>query len=108
MSTIDINGRPRPILEQVKTVGSAVALAASVVTSLVGWGVFTAAQGDALTGLLGAIPGAVTLVGAVVTAFRVARAAEPFVTPVEDPRDDKGQALVPAPTEGGVHRITKP
>src|SRR5687768_4722394 len=94
MSTIDIRRRPRPILDAFKSVGSAIAFAGSVVTSLVGWGVLSATQGDAVNGLLGAIPGAVALVTALLSAFGVAKAAEPKVTPVEDPMNNAGQPLV--------------
>jgi hypothetical protein len=86
--------RPRPILDAFKTVGSAVALLGSVATALVGWGVLTATQGDAVTGLLGAIPGIVTLVTALLAAFGVVRKAEPAVTPVADPAVEVDGALV--------------
>lgn len=80
-----LNDRPRPILDAFKSVGTAVALLSSVATSLVGWGVLSTAQGDATVALLGAIPGVVTLVGALLTAFGVLRRAEPQVTPNSDP-----------------------
>lgn len=80
-----LNDRPRPILEAFKSVGSAVAFLSSVITAAVGWGVLTAAQGDASVALLGAIPGAVALVGALLTAFGVVKRAEPQVTPNSDP-----------------------
>lgn len=80
-----LNTRPRPVLDAFKSVGSAVALLGSVATALIGWGVLSTAQGDALSGLLGAIPGIVTLVTALLAAFGVVRVAEPQVTPVADP-----------------------
>ncbi|CAL9607984.1 hypothetical protein SUDANB95_05531 [Actinosynnema sp. ALI-1.44] len=89
--------RPRPILDAFKSVGSAVALLGSVVTALVGWGVLSAAQGDAVAGLLGAIPGVVTLVTALLAAFGVVRKSEGQVTPLSDPRDNDGTELVPIP-----------
>jgi hypothetical protein len=91
---IDIRERPRPILEAFKSVGSAVALIGSIVTSLVGWGVLSATQGDAVNGLLGAIPGVIALVTALLSAFGVVKSAEPKVTPIEDPRNNAGQPLV--------------
>lgn len=94
MSTIDIRTRPRPIMDAFKSVGTAVAFIGSVVTSLVGWGVLSATQGDAVNGLLGAIPGAVGLVTALLSAFGVVKSAEPKVTPVDDPRNNAGQPLV--------------
>lgn len=110
MSTLDIRSRPRPIRDAFRSVGTAVALLGSVVTSLVGWGVITATQGDAVNGLLGAIPGVVALVTALLSAFGVVRAAEPKVTPLEDPVNDKGQALVAVqPGDGGqIHRFIQP
>lgn len=87
--------RPRPIRDAFRTVGSAVALLGSVATSLVGWGVLTATEGDAVTALLGAIPGVVTLVTTVLVAFGVVSRSEPLVTPVSDPRTDDGTPLVP-------------
>lgn len=106
MSTVDISTRPRPILEAFKSVGSAIALIGSIVTSLVGWGVLSATQGDAVNGLLGAIPGIVALVTALLSAFGVVKKSEPQVTPVRDPRNNANQVLVVAPHEGGVHRVT--
>lgn len=106
MSTLDISTRPRPILEAFKSVGSAVALLGSVITSLVGWGVLSATQGDAVNGLLGAIPGLVALVTSLLAAFGVVKSSESKVTPLQDPRDNAGQELVPAPNIGGARRIT--
>jgi hypothetical protein len=94
MSTVDIRTRPRPILEAFKSVGSAVALIGSIVTSLVGWGIISATQGDAVNGLLGAIPGVVALVTSLLSAFGVVKSAEPKVTPVSDPVDNSGRPLV--------------
>jgi hypothetical protein len=83
--TAPLLNRPAPITEAFKSVGTAIAFIGSVVTALVGWGVFTAAQGDATTGLLGLIPGAVTAVTQVLTAFGVAKRAAAETTPVSDP-----------------------
>lgn len=103
--------RPEPIRDAFKSVGTAIAFAGSVVGSIVGWGLLTEAQGDAVTGLLGAIPGVVALVTHVLTAFGVINAAEPKVTPNEDPRDGAGRKLVAARPETeaekrvGEHRL---
>lgn len=94
--SLNIDDRPRPILDAFRSVASTVALAGSVATSLVGWGVLTLAQGDAVSALLGAIPGAVALVTSLLAAFRVVAKAEPLVTPTADPRTDDGIALIPA------------
>ena len=77
--------RPTPLRDAFRSVASTVALLGSIVTALVGWGVLTAAQGDAAAGLLGAVPGLVTLVTALLAAFGVVKRAEPAVTPVDDP-----------------------
>lgn len=86
--------RPVPIRDAFRSVGSAVAFAGSVLTSLVGYGILDQVQGDALTNLLGLIPGAVAAGTAVLMAFGVRASAEPKVTPAEDPRTDDGTPLV--------------
>ena len=95
--------RPRPLFDALRTVGMAVALAGSVVVSLVGWGVLTAAQGDALSGLLGVIPGLIALVTAFLAAFGVVRKAEPAVTPVADPAVEIDGALIALVPAHGRH-----
>lgn len=95
MTRLDIDERPRPLVDAATWVARVTGLVGTVVTALAGWGIVTAAQGDAVTGLLGAIPGVVTLVATVLAAFGVVRRAEPQVTPLSDPRDNQGQALRP-------------
>lgn len=100
--------RPAPIRDAFRSVGSAVAFAGSVLTSLVGYGLLSQVQGDALTSLLGLVPGAVTAVTAVLIAFGVRASAEPKVTPVADPRDDAGVILTRGYQTGGdepAHRL---
>jgi hypothetical protein len=92
--TAPTDARPRPIHEAFKSVGGAVAFLGSLVASLAGWGIITATQGDAITGLLGLVPGAVTAVSVLLAAFGVVRRAEPEVTPMIDPRDDDGTPFV--------------
>lgn len=87
--------RPTPVADAAGQVQRGVGLAGTIVTALVGWGVVTAAQGDATVGLLGLIPGAVTAVSNLLVAFGVVRRSEPLVTPVSDPQDDAGRSLVP-------------
>lgn len=103
---IDMRTRPRPILDAFKSVGSAVALLGSIITSLVGWGVLSATQGDAVNGLLGAIPGLIALATSLLAAFGVVKSSEGKVTPLQDPRNNAGQQLVPAPNLGDVRRVT--
>ena len=88
------DNRPRPIRDVAAKLSRLLGVAGAFVTALVGWGVVTAAQGDAVTGLLGAIPGIVTLVTNLLTAFGIVRQAEPLVTPTSDPRSAAGAQLV--------------
>lgn len=92
--THDYSARPRPIKAAADTVSKTLAVVGALVTALVGWGILTATQGDAVTGLLGAIPGVVTAVTTVLAAFGVVRRAEPLVTPMSDPRTDAGTPLI--------------
>jgi hypothetical protein len=88
-----LNDRPRPLVDAASEVTRWVGLAGSLLTALAGWGIVTAAQNDAVTGLLGTIPGAVTAATSVLVAFGVVRRGEPSVTPVSDPRNDLGEPL---------------
>jgi hypothetical protein len=85
-------GRPRPIKAAADNLSKLLAVAGAFVTALAGWGILSVAQEDAVTGLLGAIPGVVTAVTALLTAFGIVRRAEPLVT-LSDPRDDTGAVL---------------
>lgn len=93
--TIPIKTRPRPLREVAQKITKWVGIAGSLVTSLVGFGVVTATQGDAIEGLVGVIPGAFVAVATLLTAFGIVRQGEPLVTPSSDPRDDRGVRLVP-------------
>lgn len=62
-------------------------------TAAAGWGILSVAQGDAVTGLLGAVPGALAWIGTALAAFGVVRQGEPLVTPVADPRSNDGAQL---------------
>jgi len=77
--------RPVPLRDAFKTVASARAFLGSLVTALIGWGLLTSVQGDAIVGLLGLIPGVVTAVTALLAAFGVVKQAEPQVTPNTSP-----------------------
>lgn len=90
----DYSHRPRPIKAAADRLSKLLGVAGAFVTALVGWGVVTATQGDAVTGLLGAVPGVVTAVTAVLTAFGIVKRSEPLVTPVSDPRTDAGMPLM--------------
>ncbi|NKE55447.1 hypothetical protein FXN61_00835 [Lentzea sp. PSKA42] len=79
-----LDPRPRPL----RTVASWVGLITALVSGLVGSGLITTGQGDAISGL-------VTAVLALLGAFGVALVGERKVTPTFDPRDDAGRALRP-------------
>ncbi|MPZ83667.1 MAG: hypothetical protein GEV28_26055 [Actinophytocola sp.] len=79
--------RPHPVRIAASIVGGLTALLAG----LVGSGLLTAAQGDALTGIITAAVAALGAFGYVISTERK-------VTPVSDPRDSTGRPLVPADT----------
>lgn len=81
--------RPRPLRTAASIVGGLTAL----IAGLVGSGLLTSTQGNAVTGVITAVVTALGAFGFVVTTERK-------VTPVTDPRDDDGRRLVPAePTD---------
>ncbi len=90
--------RPAPLDEAAGRVARVVGTLSALVTALSGAGiaVLSTEQANALTALLGSIPGLVTLVAVAIAAFRVRTIAKPDVTPVEDPRANDGTPLVRA------------
>ncbi len=102
---IELEARPRPLLDAASVTSRVVGTVGTLVAMLVGWGVVSLAQQDAVDGLLGAIPGLVTLVTTVLAAFGVVRRGEPLVTPLSDPRDAKLRTLV---TLGPAGRVDQP
>lgn len=86
--TLLLDPRPRPL----RTVASWVGLITALVSGLVGSGLLTAGQGDAIGGI-------VTAVLTLLAAFGVALAGERRVTPTVDPRDDAGRPLTPLHTD---------
>lgn len=88
--------RPRPLRDAASRLSTVLGVIGGIATALVGFGVLTAAQGDAVLGLLGLVPGLFTSVFTALAAFGVVRAGEPQVTPLSDPRDDEGRRLLPA------------
>ena len=109
---IPLRDRPRPILAKFKTVGSTVAFLGTAVTGLATWGVLDAAEAGSTNALLAAIPGFLTLVTGVLSAFGVVKSSEPLVTPVSDPRDNGGRPLsypataTPGPRDPGEDAST--
>ena len=75
--------RPRPLRTAASIVGGLTAL----ISGLVGSGLLTGGQGDALTGII-------TAALALLAAFGITATVEPKVTPLTDPRDHEGRALV--------------
>lgn len=96
-----LEARPRPLVDAASATARIVGTVGTLVAMLVGWGAVTLAQQDAVEGLLGLVPGLVTSVVAVLSAFGVVRRGEPSVTPLSDPRDDRQRQLV-ALGPGGV------
>jgi hypothetical protein len=103
--------RPVPIRDAFSSVTNATQFLGSLVTIVGGYGVLTAVQGNALLGLLGAVPGIAALVGDVWHAFKTNQAihdAEAHVTPLESPVtvvEGKLVPLVPDPAVvPGQHR----
>lgn len=91
-----LSERPRPLADAASRLSTVLGILGGLVTGLVGFGILTAAQGDAITGLLGLVPGLLTAVFTALGAFGVVRAGEPQVTPLSDPRDDEGRSLRPS------------
>lgn len=91
---MDISTRPRPILDKVKTVGSATAALGGLVTWAGTFGLLSVTQTAAGSALLALVPGFLTAVIALLGSFGVAKSAEPLVTPVIDPRVQVGGQLV--------------
>lgn len=90
----DLSNRPRPIKAVADKLSKLIGVTGALVTALVGWGIVTAAQGDAVTGLLGTIPGVVTAVTTALAAFGIVKRSEPLVTPMSDPQTDAGEPLM--------------
>lgn len=89
--------RPTPLDDAASKVAKVVGTLGAFVTALAGAGiaVLTTDQADAVTALLGVIPGLVTLASVAIGSFRVRDIAKPDVTPVDDPRTNDGVPLVP-------------
>jgi len=90
--------RPTPLDDAASRTVRVVGTLSALVTALAGSGIalLSAEQANALTALLGAIPGVMTLVVSALVAFGVRDRAKPEVTPVADPRADDGTSLVRA------------
>jgi len=88
--------RPRPLADAASTAVKVVGTLSAFVTALAGSGIalLSAEQADALTALLGAVPGLITLVAVALAAFGIVKRTEPVVTPVKSPRDADGTPLV--------------
>lgn len=93
--------RPVPLRDAFKSVGSVIAFVGAVAATLVSYGVLTAEQGGAVSGLVALVPGAVAALTGLLAAFGVVRRAEPLVTPVSDPAVEMP---VPDPITGRTAR----
>jgi len=108
LTNINITDRPRPIKAAANGYGRWLGIIGGMVVALVTGGVLTAAQGEAVDGLLGLIPGVITTATTFLAAFGIVRKAEPKVTPLSDPRDDKLRALVALPPNSKIVPKTGP
>jgi hypothetical protein len=93
---VDINLRPRPILDAASSISKVLPALAGIVTALVMVGLITSTQANAITVAFGAIATVVATVAPLVSAFRVVSIAEPQVTPLSSPMTAEGTPLVPA------------
>lgn len=91
--------RPRPLMTVADRVATLVGISGTLVTAAVGFGVFSYATGNAVTGLLGLIPGVIAGIAAVYATYHTAAVGEPLVTPNSDPRTEHGLQLVPLISE---------
>jgi hypothetical protein len=101
--------QPTPIHSAANLIGPAIGLASTVLTAVLGSGIFgkgrLAAQGSAVVKLLPMIPPLVGGVLAVVSAKAVAVASTPLVTPVvagATPTDLLGNLLKPVDAAGNL------
>ncbi|WP_134664027.1 hypothetical protein [Amycolatopsis sp. CFH S0078] len=100
MDVNDLADRPRPILEAIRG-GGWKTLAGTLIAAAVSFGILNAEQATALDNVVAAVVTLITFVTSAVAQFHVLDHAEPQVTPVADPRDDRGRPLVPAADEPG-------
>lgn len=84
-----------PLRRVAKDVSLVVGIIGTSITSAVGFGIVTAAEADAVKGLLGTVPGLLAGLCTLLAAFSTARSGEQHVTPLADPRTNAGVPLVP-------------
>jgi hypothetical protein len=97
--------RPTPLKDVAGDTATIVGILGSVLSGLIGFGLVTAQQGDAITGLLGLIPGLVTGITAVIAAFRTAHKGAELVTPLNSPQNAAGERLIPVGDHGKHERL---
>lgn len=91
----DLVGRPLPLRDVASHVGKWVGFLGALVTAAAGYGILSVALSDAVTGLLGLIPGLVTAVTSLIAAAQTARQGEALVTPLSSPVSGLGEPLFP-------------
>jgi hypothetical protein len=94
--------RPRPLKTAADAVTKTIGMVSALLTAAAGYGIVTVVQDDAAQGLLGAIPGIITLVGNFLVAFGIVKRAEPQVTPTSSPQDNSGRRLVASTATEGI------
>lgn len=93
-----IEDRPRPVKAAADQLRNWLGVAAAFITAAgTGGMLLSADQVTALQGVLAGVVPLVSAVGVALTAFGIRRRSEPLVTPMKDPRDNDGTALVPIP-----------
>lgn len=92
--------RPTPLRDVARDVNATLGIASAILTALVGYGLLTVAQKDAIAGLLGLIPGALTGMSVMWATLRAAQRGEQLVTPLSSPQDAGGRPLVAEPEPG--------
>lgn len=97
--------RPRPLHHTATSYVRYHGITAGGVLALTGWAIVALIQSSATVALLGLVPGVTAILATSYTAHTITRRAEPLVTPISDPRDNRGLPLLPARTAAPVRKI---
>ncbi|MFC0546942.1 hypothetical protein [Kutzneria chonburiensis] len=91
---MDSATRPRPILAAITSGGTLITAVGTLLAGLVAFGVLNSEQASAINNLVAAVLTVIPPATAVLVQLHILRTAEPQVTPVADPQDTDGTALV--------------
>lgn len=92
---MDIDTRPRPLLDNFKTLGTALSTIGGFIAYLSTLGVLNADQLRESNAVIAIVPGVVAVIGGLLASFGVVKKSEPAVTPVADPAVVVDGRLVP-------------